>query len=77
MTIQLPEQSRVYNDNGVMWLVKGERLYQLDNDTWLRYGKGALYQYMMLRLKDMTPVEDSKVQDIKTNLLKNINELID
>jgi hypothetical protein len=77
MTIQLPEQSRVYNDNGVMWLVKGERLYQLDNDTWLRYGKGALYHYMMLRLEKMPEVEYSKVQDIKTNLLKNINELID
>jgi ssDNA-specific exonuclease RecJ len=77
MTIELPQQTRAYNDNGVIWLIKGERLYQIDNETMLRYGKSALYNYMMQRLKTMKEMEYSKVQEIKTNLLKNINELID
>jgi hypothetical protein len=77
MTIELPQQTRAYNDNGVIWLIKGERLYQIDNETMLRYGKSALYNYMMQRLKTMKEMEYSKVQQIKTNLLKNINELID
>jgi ssDNA-specific exonuclease RecJ len=77
MTIELPQQTRAYNDNGVIWLIKGERLYQIDNETMLRYGESALYNYMMQRLKTMKEMEYSKVQEIKTNLLKNINELID
>jgi hypothetical protein len=70
-------ETKAYHYEGLIYVIHGRRLYQVDNNFFLEFMPGnEVYGFKMRQLKKMIPMPHSELVIVLSELMKTIKEII-
>jgi hypothetical protein len=77
MNTLIESDIKAVKSDGIVWIIKGEALYIIDEDLFSRFKPGSeTYRYKYNKLKDLKPLPESERITILSKLLNNVKELM-